>query len=594
MLKVIVSFIFLLATLYASSQRVTSLYSDREQAQHIKSIKKIYHLKKIGELSLPKLNSVLSELVYNGDAIHDSIAKLRIYRSYYWSNSDLINGLKSRIKLLSYYSDNLTKEEIGSAQMKVGQSYYKLKDYQLSLSFYEKAETNIALDEKRLLFRYYGLVYLKLKKNTLALASFESSKKLSNKAVDLLNATNSLGFVKFLNNDFKGAEESYYQALKIFSANNSKIDSLQFAVIQGNIASLEIKTGNLEAGTERLLNIVNADFFKSIGNFQRQETFMKCIRAFLMRKDCLNAKKYLALYGKTLNLKKKKPSSVRLIYFELKTGCHNLCGESTLSKLAFKDYLNESNKLTTLELKLSNSAGTITSTLYEDQISLVDSNLKLEKKSRKDLKVSNARLTMLFTVSSILFLVFSGLLFLWFIQKRKGQKKNDALLKLKADLLVEKKMSHDLEKQMVEKEQENRKLEMTQILNEIRDNSSLSEEVTNRLQQMKKKGGDVQSDISQLLEFIKTINRNEEFNKLIEEKSDILRSGFREKIDAEFSQLSKSETQLLILIRLGLSTKEIAQFKNAEATSIRTLKYRLKVKMNIPRELELFDFIKNL
>jgi len=594
MSKIISSFIFILITCGAFGQQNKSVYNDQEQSQHKKSIKNIYHLKNLGELSLPKLNSVLNELVYNGDEIHDSIAKLRIYRSYYWSKKDLINGLKSRVKLLAQYSDNLTKEEIGSAQMKVGQSYYELKDYQLALSFYKKAKLNIIPSDNEELSLSFGLVYLKLEKFKHSIAAFNEVKKLSNKPKKLLSAINSLGFVKFLNNDYKGAEESYYEALNMFSTNSTKIDSLHFAILQSNIASLEIKTGNLKKGRQRLLDIVNSNYFESIAKFQKQEIFMKCARAFLMSNDCLKTKKYLDHYGNTLTKKQKRSSKERLLYLELKTSCHNICGENKLSKLAFESYLSQLQKINKRELKLSNSAGTITSLLYENQINLAGSHLKLEKQSKKDLKISHSRLIMLFTLSSILFLVFSGLLLIWFIQKRKVQRRNDALLKLEADLLNEKKMSHVLEKQMQEKDLENRKLEMTQILNEIRDNSSLSEEVTNRLQQMKKKGGDVQSDIAQLLEFIKTINRNEEFNKLIEEKSDLLHSGFRDKIGLTFSNLSKSETQLLILIRLGLRTKEIAQFKNVETTSVRTLKHRLKTKMNIPKEVELFDFIKKL
>ncbi|NRA11586.1 MAG: hypothetical protein HRT57_06505 [Crocinitomicaceae bacterium] len=551
-------------------------------------------MKNIGELSLPKLNSVLSELVYNGDKIHDSIAKLHMHRSYFATKKDLINGLKSRIKLLSNYSEHLTLEEISSAQMKVGKTYFKLKNYQLALSFYEKAESNVTSSDKKQLFNYYGLVYSKLNNFTKSIAYFEKAKSMSKGTKELLSSLNSLGFVKYLNHDFKGAKEDYNEALNLFNSNNTKIYSLHFAVLQSNMASLEIETGNLKKGTQRLLDIVNSNFFENIGKFQKQETFMKCVRAFLKNNDSLNSKKYLDLYRATLKFKKKGASKERLLYFELKILYHSICDESSLSKLAFEAFLSEQKKLTKLQLKLYNAAGTITSTFYENQIDLIDSNLKLEKQSRNELDISNSRLSMLFTVSTVLFLVFSSFLITWFIQKRRVQKRNDHLLKLKSALLSEKKMSNDLEKQMTEKDLENRKLEMTQILNEIRDNSSLSEEVTDRLQQMKKKGGDVQGDISQLLQFIKTIHRNEEFNKLIEEKSNILRSGFREKISQSFGHLSKLEVQLLILIRLGLSAKEIAQFKNAEASSIRTLKHRLKVKMNIPKEVELFNFIKKI
>jgi len=587
MVRIFIAITFLFLMLYASGQSEVSVYSESEKLSDVKRINKACQVNKIGDLSLSKLNSVVSELVYNGDEIRDSIAKLRIYQSYFWSQRDLVNGLKTPINLLTRYSDKLTKEENSLAQMKVGQSYYSIKNYKLALIFYKKAESNLPLFEKKNFFTNCGLAYSKLKKYNQALTYFEKAREISENEKALVGTLNSLGFIKFLNNDFDGALISYNQALKVFSENHTEIDSLQFAILQSNIASLELESWSLDKGKKRLLNIVHSNYFNTINKFQKKEIFVKCVTSFLLSDDRQNAKKYLAFYGELLELDQKKPSSDRLLYFELKVKCHNICNESNLSKLAFTKYLSELNNLNEQELELSNSAAIITKTLFENQLQLVDNNLTLERESQKELEVSNTKLIMLFVT-------LSSLLLFWVLQKRKNQRKNTALLKYKTQLLLEKKTSLNLEKRILKKDMDNRKLELIQFLNEIQNSSSLSDEVSNRLKQMKGKGAEVQEDISQLVQFINSRKRNDRLSQLIEEKSDIISLGFRERVKLNYNSLSKSEIQLLILIKLGLSTKEIAQFKNVEVTSIRTLRHRLKVKMNVPKEIVFSDFIKNI
>jgi DNA-binding NarL/FixJ family response regulator len=166
--------------------------------------------------------------------------------------------------------------------------------------------------------------------------------------------------------------------------------------------------------------------------------------------------------------------------------------------------------------------------------------------------------------------------------------------RLKRDLVLEKEKSTDLSIKMAEQQIENKKLELSKILTNIDKSSSLSEEVLARLSILKQKDGDVKDDISQLIQFINSMSRTNSINELVEKNSDVLGFGLKERIEKRFPNLTPSELQLIILIRIGLSTKEVAQLKNVEPTSVRIFKHRLKVKLEVPKELDLNRFVSEL
>ena len=55
--------------------------------------------------------------------------------------------------------------------------------------------------------------------------------------------------------------------------------------------------------------------------------------------------------------------------------------------------------------------------------------------------------------------------------------------------------------------------------------------------------------------------------------------------------LSDADVKLAAMIALKMSNKEIGISKNMTAETVRTTKYRLKKKMNLANEQDLFDFL---
>jgi DNA-binding CsgD family transcriptional regulator len=72
---------------------------------------------------------------------------------------------------------------------------------------------------------------------------------------------------------------------------------------------------------------------------------------------------------------------------------------------------------------------------------------------------------------------------------------------------------------------------------------------------------------------------------------DFLDAEFHTKLLNKYPSLTKSEQQLFSLIKIKLNPHQIAQIKNVEPSSIKTLRYRLKQKLELKTADDLDKFI---
>lgn len=69
---------------------------------------------------------------------------------------------------------------------------------------------------------------------------------------------------------------------------------------------------------------------------------------------------------------------------------------------------------------------------------------------------------------------------------------------------------------------------------------------------------------------------------------------FFSKISNVFPQLSQSEKRLCALLKLNMNTKEIANVLHINSRSVDQKKYRLKKKMHLDGQEDLYKIISNL
>jgi DNA-binding CsgD family transcriptional regulator len=105
---------------------------------------------------------------------------------------------------------------------------------------------------------------------------------------------------------------------------------------------------------------------------------------------------------------------------------------------------------------------------------------------------------------------------------------------------------------------------------------------------------EVASDSSENIEFLKNYNLSQKGNW--EEFKIIFNSiypNFQLNIASKINSISSAETRLLMLHKLGLSSKEIADILFISADAVKKAKYRLYKKIGISTVLELDNFIKS-
>ncbi len=80
----------------------------------------------------------------------------------------------------------------------------------------------------------------------------------------------------------------------------------------------------------------------------------------------------------------------------------------------------------------------------------------------------------------------------------------------------------------------------------------------------------------------------------LQEKIDAVNKNFDTNLQKQFPELTKGEREVCALLRLDLSIKEIMTIRNVSSDSVKSMRRRIRKKMNIPSEIELEKFIQEL
>lgn len=81
---------------------------------------------------------------------------------------------------------------------------------------------------------------------------------------------------------------------------------------------------------------------------------------------------------------------------------------------------------------------------------------------------------------------------------------------------------------------------------------------------------------------------------VIYQKAEIANKNFIDRLNQEHPDLTQLDKKLLILLRIGLSSKEIAPLMNISPKSVEISRYRLRKKLNLDKNINLSDFSKSM
>lgn len=208
--------------------------------------------------------------------------------------------------------------------------------------------------------------------------------------------------------------------------------------------------------------------------------------------------------------------------------------------------------------------------------------LNLVKKEKAITKLTNYLLFGIIGFGSIIALGF--IIFLKRINKRDKQ-----IIETKAELLKVEAEQKKLKEQQLHNEIEFKESQLSALTIQMLQKNELMQELKEKLETV----SNIKMDASVSKIINKGLNQDKEwtdFNSHFES----INKNFYSRIKQTFPDISPNEMKICALIKMNLSSKEMASILNISPDSVKTARYRLRKKLNLNTEDNLTDFILNL
>lgn len=171
--------------------------------------------------------------------------------------------------------------------------------------------------------------------------------------------------------------------------------------------------------------------------------------------------------------------------------------------------------------------------------------------------------------------------------------------KLKLQLIEGKLVKQKLENEHLRrKELEDKLLHKTKDLTDFGVELARKKESTNNTyQKLLKLKNTIQAEsaeLNDLIIYVKSLTKIDNELKVFHQNVDKVNHEFISSLKKSYPVLTDNELHLASLLRLKLSTKEIASIKNITPDSVKVLRYRLRKKLNLPKNSSLSDFLNSL
>jgi tetratricopeptide (TPR) repeat protein len=467
---------------------------------------------------------------------------------------------------------------------------------------------------KALVNTYLGYQELAIEMNQKAISVYEQLSDFSG----ISNGYNCIGKIYLNQGNMELAERYFNRAL---SMNQKTSDKKALGMILINKGNLKIAQDSLDAAMELFSNAY--DLYLELGDLRRialslfniakiQSAEGKYSDAISSLDESLNIyKKLNEKYGQAMVLIQKS-----LVY--RKSGGYNFAiqyGEEAYSILTqincqsletevllqlFKAYkaigdhskaldFFETYHANKTEMESKNSAKRIAEIEYQAQLSANEKNIQLlnQRNRAKSLQVY-----ILIALSGIILLsTFGFILFLRLKNKNLWQKQE--ILKKKNHLIDLENRMFEKDKKMLENDLElkNKKL-ASRALALIQLNETLKN-ISVRMNEFSSDSHSEKKQIKAILHDIQQVTHNnvwEEFDLAFSN----VHNSFYEKLFEICPNLSATEIKIAALLKLNLSTKEIAAISFKSESSIKTTRHRLRQKLNIGENDNLVAFLLKL
>lgn len=199
---------------------------------------------------------------------------------------------------------------------------------------------------------------------------------------------------------------------------------------------------------------------------------------------------------------------------------------------------------------------------------------------------SNLMLTLYFSISIVFFLVIHTI-YKRYYKKQKIELKRKANQELELKELESKQELMHVKNEQLKHDIETKNRELAvSTMSLIKKNEFL-----NSIKEELQKSKPLQASSKNVIKIIdKNINNSDDW-KIFEEAFNNADKDFLKKMKSKHNSLTPNDLRLSAYLRLNLSSKEIAPLFNISTKSVEVKRYRLRKKMDLPREIGLADYI---
>lgn len=397
----------------------------------------------------------------------------------------------------------------------------------------------------------------------------------------LMHSYNNVGHGYYKQEKYQQAFESYKKGLKEFEgqAFHKPNDSILYAMLWRNIGIAYLAQKQSVLAIENLKN--SSKFFIQCNQHGfLARNFLLTAEALIQLKKAEDAKAYIDLAFASLD-----NNDDRLQFYKVESDYYTLTGAYQKANESLKKYLSLDKKVRDQQTVKENI-----SEIIDLQTSRIKNELELSRQLINKEKAMNR-------IEKKWWLIATGLgaiiLLVLFMKYQSGRRRKEALLKAETLLSQERLRIQELEKERLEQTLKHKDKDLTDFAIDITRKHEFIEEMLKKLNKLKKSENDIE-ELKETINFVKAELSIDNNLKLFQENIDQVHHEFIQTLESKFPTLTKSEKQICGLLRLNLSSKEIATVKGISYDSIKTMRSRIRKKLNMSSDQDLSNFLKNL
>ncbi len=463
---------------------------------------------------------------------------------YYQNNYDTERTLEYHRKSLDYAVMVNDQKLIGLAYNRIGGILFNQQNFQDALYYFEKAfDIFSTINDSR----YTAVAYNNIGDAHRMMNNFDTALQYYQRSIDInknindihLRAINyeNIGLVYAEQNNFSMALDFYDKSRKAFENINDFIGLAKLFIL---IADANLFNDNIQGAFTSYKNAFDLAFEQNDWELIKLSA-LGLSKVYEIDKNYSKSLEYLRIHARYNDTLIKKQMSDRL--FDLQS-----------------QFLRD---ISEKEIQIKDS-----------QIDLLESE-KLLNKIRQNLLIIGVITLVAISVITI-------------INLRRRVKK-EKLINLK-------------DRQLHETQQELLRLELNNKANDLMTFALHIVQKNDLLKQLKKELGDLSSNNDPALNkklkgLTAHVQQNLHLNKEIEEfqqKVDNTYDDFFKKLNTKFPTLTKNEKRLCVLLRLNLSTKEIASLNNISTKAVEMSRYRLRKKCGLDNKESIIEYMQRI